>query len=155
VTLTLSFSNVLDDSLWSGPQSVGILEVHSRGVPEHDGVAATGVFEGEGTIERTILIADPVPPGVPGPSTWAMLLIGFAGVGFMAYRRVGRCIALLERPTFQSRFQLPDRRIAGTADRIERDAGAGLTAFESMNDNQCCRVRDSRVRDLRVCQRGI
>jgi hypothetical protein len=24
---------------------------------------------------------------VPEPSTWAMLLLGFAGVGFMAYRR--------------------------------------------------------------------
>ncbi len=28
-------------------------------------------------------LADPVPE----PSTWAMLLMGFAGVGFMAYRR--------------------------------------------------------------------
>jgi hypothetical protein len=26
-------------------------------------------------------------PAVPEPSTWAMLLLGFAGVGFMAYRR--------------------------------------------------------------------
>lgn len=26
-------------------------------------------------------------PAVPEPSTWAMLLIGFAGVGFMTYRR--------------------------------------------------------------------
>jgi hypothetical protein len=26
-------------------------------------------------------------PAVPEPSTWAMLLIGFAGLGFMAYRR--------------------------------------------------------------------
>jgi hypothetical protein len=26
-------------------------------------------------------------PGVPEPSTWAMMIIGFAGVGFMAYRR--------------------------------------------------------------------
>jgi PEP-CTERM motif len=26
-------------------------------------------------------------PPVPEPSTWAMLIIGFAGVGFMAYRR--------------------------------------------------------------------
>ena len=26
-------------------------------------------------------------PGVPEPSTWAMLLVGFAGIGFMAYRR--------------------------------------------------------------------
>jgi hypothetical protein len=25
--------------------------------------------------------------GVPEPSTWAMLLIGFAGIGAMAYRR--------------------------------------------------------------------
>jgi hypothetical protein len=25
--------------------------------------------------------------GVPEPSTWAMLLLGFAGVGFMTYRR--------------------------------------------------------------------
>ena len=30
-----------------------------------------------------------VPPAgaVPEPSTWAMLILGFAGVGFMAYRR--------------------------------------------------------------------
>jgi hypothetical protein len=30
----------------------------------------------------------PTPtPGVPEPSTWAMMILGFAGVGFMAYRR--------------------------------------------------------------------
>jgi hypothetical protein len=28
-----------------------------------------------------------VAPPVPEPSTWAMLIIGFAGIGFMAYRR--------------------------------------------------------------------
>jgi hypothetical protein len=26
-------------------------------------------------------------PAVPEPSTWAMMLLGFAGLGFMAYRR--------------------------------------------------------------------
>ncbi len=31
--------------------------------------------------------------GVPEPSTWAMLILGFAGVGFMAYRRKGQGIA--------------------------------------------------------------
>jgi hypothetical protein len=31
-----------------------------------------------------------LPAAVPEPSTWAMLLIGLAGVGFMAYRRGGR-----------------------------------------------------------------
>ncbi len=25
--------------------------------------------------------------GVPEPSTWAMMILGFAGIGFMAYRR--------------------------------------------------------------------
>jgi hypothetical protein len=24
---------------------------------------------------------------VPEPSTWAMMILGFAGIGFMAYRR--------------------------------------------------------------------
>ncbi len=28
-----------------------------------------------------------VTPGVPEPSTWAMMILGFAGIGFMAYRR--------------------------------------------------------------------
>ena len=28
-----------------------------------------------------------VTPAVPEPSTWAMMILGFAGVGAMAYRR--------------------------------------------------------------------
>jgi hypothetical protein len=28
-----------------------------------------------------------ISAAVPEPSTWVMLLLGFAGVGFMAYRR--------------------------------------------------------------------
>ena len=93
VTLTLSFANVLDDSLWNGPQTVSALELNSSGVPAHDGIAATGVRTDIGTIERTVLIADPIT-AVPEPSTWAMLILGFAGIGFMAYRRcaaVGKC----------------------------------------------------------------
>ena len=35
-----------------------------------------------GTAYGTFVVA-----GVPEPSTWAMLLLGFAGLGFMAYRR--------------------------------------------------------------------
>ena len=30
---------------------------------------------------------DPITASVPEPSTWAMMILGFAGVGFMAYRR--------------------------------------------------------------------
>ena len=30
---------------------------------------------------------EPIASAVPEPSTWAMLLIGFAGIGFAAYRK--------------------------------------------------------------------
>lgn len=33
------------------------------------------------------LLDDVVLSAVPEPSTWAMMILGFAGVGFMAYRR--------------------------------------------------------------------
>jgi hypothetical protein len=36
---------------------------------------------------QTFVPATVVTPGVPEPSTWAMMILGFAGVGFMAYRR--------------------------------------------------------------------
>ncbi|MBR0689294.1 PEP-CTERM sorting domain-containing protein [Bradyrhizobium manausense] len=34
----------------------------------------------------------PVVAAVPEPSTWAMMMLGFAGVGFMAYRRKSRSV---------------------------------------------------------------
>jgi hypothetical protein len=30
---------------------------------------------------------EPVVAGVSEPSTWAMMILGFCGVGFLAYRR--------------------------------------------------------------------
>jgi PEP-CTERM motif len=41
---------------------------------------------------EALAIAEAVT-SVPEPSTWAMLLIGFAGIGFMAYRK--RCTVAL------------------------------------------------------------
>jgi hypothetical protein len=32
------------------------------------------------------------PQGVPEPSTWAMMIIGFASVGFAAYRRTRNAV---------------------------------------------------------------
>jgi hypothetical protein len=32
-------------------------------------------------------ISNPVIAAVPEPSTWAMMILGFAGVGYMTYRR--------------------------------------------------------------------
>ena len=37
----------------------------------------------------TVTAADFIAPAVPEPSTWAMLLIGFVGIGFAAYRKRG------------------------------------------------------------------
>jgi hypothetical protein len=35
-----------------------------------------------------------VRPAVPEPSTWAMMILGFLGVGFMAYRRRNRVLGV-------------------------------------------------------------
>jgi hypothetical protein len=46
-----------------------------------------GTYEttwGNGTNQNFTL---EIGSAVPEPSTWAMMLLGFAGVGFMAYRR--------------------------------------------------------------------
>jgi hypothetical protein len=40
------------------------------------------------------VVVTPVTPSVPEPSTWAMMLLGFTGVGFLAYRKHGRCAAV-------------------------------------------------------------
>jgi hypothetical protein len=42
---------------------------------------------GLGQIKGTLAVGDPVVAAVPEPSTWAMMIVGFAGLGFMAYRR--------------------------------------------------------------------
>jgi hypothetical protein len=41
-------------------------------------------FTGDGNFTGTMT---PITTDVPEPSTWAMMILGFAGVGFMAYRR--------------------------------------------------------------------
>ena len=42
--------------------------------------------EPAGSVSGTLVIGSAVS-AVPEPSTWAMMILGFAGVGFMAYRR--------------------------------------------------------------------
>jgi hypothetical protein len=47
-------------------------------------------FTGSGTFTGTMT---PITTSVPEPSTWAMMLLGFAGLGFMGYRH--RIVAML------------------------------------------------------------
>ncbi len=39
------------------------------------------------SLEETVALNNIVVGGVPEPSTWAMMLLGFAGLGFAALRR--------------------------------------------------------------------
>jgi hypothetical protein len=60
----LGYTIVIDSATW-GPQGIGTLN---------------------GNITATVTGGGDVG-AVPEPTTWAMMLLGFAGVGFMAYRR--------------------------------------------------------------------
>ena len=55
------------------------------------GMSVTDVSIGFGTsgfsVDATAGGGGGNPPAVPEPSTWAMMLLGFLGMGFMAYRR--------------------------------------------------------------------
>jgi len=48
-------------------------------------------FTGQGSFTGTMTPIT-ITTGVPEPSTWAMMILGFAGVGYMAYRRRGQRI---------------------------------------------------------------
>jgi hypothetical protein len=52
-------------------------------------VTFTGLFDQVvlGTGNTNALEIDNISAGVPEPSTWAMMILGFFGLGFMAYRR--------------------------------------------------------------------
>lgn len=54
-----------------------------------DGIHPTAAAHQE-IADAFLAIASPVPE----PSTWAMMIIGFAGVGFMAYRRKSRPVSI-------------------------------------------------------------
>ena len=41
-----------------------------------------------------VSVADIAVAAVPEPATWSMMILGFAGIGFMAYRRSRKGLAL-------------------------------------------------------------
>ncbi len=51
------------------------------------GINDRGQIVGNGTYDGQYLAFLLTPGAVPEPSTWAMLLLGFAGLGFAGYRR--------------------------------------------------------------------
>jgi hypothetical protein len=112
-----SLNIALDSALaFSYSTNDGILRVGGieNGVSEIDGlandffldigdIATTPLFFGLSYVQGTNQVFDsprtdgsvdvtPVPPGVPEPSTWAMMLLGFAGLGF-GYRAARKNVA--------------------------------------------------------------
>jgi hypothetical protein len=52
-----------------------------------DGLLSGTAF-GLGGVKISVTSTGAAIAGIPEPSTWVMLLVGFGGVGFMAWRRV-------------------------------------------------------------------
>ena len=63
--------------------TVSDIKIHETGAGNYDGTTWTNP---EGGTSHLYITAD-FTAAVPEPSTWAMMILGFAGVGFMAYRR--------------------------------------------------------------------
>jgi hypothetical protein len=68
---------------------------------ENDGVfSVNSVFDGNATVGTANTAAaitqfeGTAISAVPEPSTWAMMILGFAGVGFMVYRRKSNSVAV-------------------------------------------------------------
>ena len=63
------------------------------GIISHDGetLRSVEVFTAAGEsfneFKQVQFSAAGIPPSIPETATWAMMLLGFAGIGFMAYRR--------------------------------------------------------------------
>jgi hypothetical protein len=60
-----------------------------------NGVQFTELFASGDTMLDLVVTNAGVSPAIPEPSTWALMLIGFAGVGFVGYRRAKRGRAML------------------------------------------------------------
>jgi hypothetical protein len=94
---TINLASNTSELFFSGGNLVGIDTSGSvaQGSYSSSGLGFTFTpTEGQATI-GTILVT-----AVPEASTWAMLVLGFAGIGFMAYRRKSQATARLETMQF-------------------------------------------------------
>jgi probable HAF family extracellular repeat protein len=82
-------------TIWNGTMAIDINTVLATDpsgivVDSLTGINSSGQIVGEGqdsTGHYDAILLTPVASAVPEPSTWAMLILGFAGVGAMAYRQ--------------------------------------------------------------------
>jgi hypothetical protein len=79
-SITFSFTGLTGDS--------GALQVFTNASSYEDPTAT--LKDASGQVISFDLLGPSLTPAVPEPSTWAMMILGFFGVGFMAYRRTSK-----------------------------------------------------------------
>ena len=79
----------VDVGTWSGASILApFADVTITGGGNISGSLFAASFSGGGELHNDNLFSGALPPtGVPEPSTWAMMLAGFAGLGFVGFRR--------------------------------------------------------------------
>jgi hypothetical protein len=81
IDVALTASNTNPTTHQNVPNGTLLLDVYN-------GAANAGTFQilafNDGTVASGSYT---IAPAVPEPSTWAMMILGFCGIGFMAYRR--------------------------------------------------------------------
>ena len=100
-TASISFGTNLVADLNIGGTALGFTQLSGNGPDLFTGSPSDPVFT-LGTFslsnpffgQNDTLTVTQAIAAVPEPSTWAMLVLGFAGVGFMAYRRRNQTAAL-------------------------------------------------------------
>jgi hypothetical protein len=70
-----------------------------------------------------------IASSVPEPSTWAMMILGFAGVGVIAYRRKSKPALMAAWPTFIG-FEFQSRLRAALHSATSRKAADRYTTFD-------------------------
>jgi hypothetical protein len=89
-----TFAFVVYDSLDAdGGLAIAGLEITATGVQIYTGSEAAPIFspgrylvETVGTGDEAFVVVTAATPAVPEPSTWAMMLIGFAGLAYAGHR---------------------------------------------------------------------
>ena len=86
---TFNGQYLIDQSVATFPSyTVDATSVLTGGTPNISIVGNTLEIDFHGlTFQRREQLVLDIGSAVPEPSTWAMMLLGFAGIGFMAYRR--------------------------------------------------------------------
>jgi hypothetical protein len=78
---------VINTINYSGPSGSSVFSFSTGGFGYSFSDSANSSLDSHGTITATIA-------AVPEPSTWALMILGFAGIGFMTYRRKNGALRL-------------------------------------------------------------